>query len=287
MTYSMTGFARFVQQTGFARLTYEIRALNHRFLELSFRLSEALQNFEPLLRDELRKIFTRGKFEITIKLQWHADSDHSLPIDQQMLTQLIEVSQRVASQMTNPAPLSPLELLQWPGVLSLEDFDRGMLWQDVEYGFKQSLVILQSAREKEGQAIQHFLSERLLAMEKISGALAEALPELITAQQQRLQKRFSDAVLTLDPERLAQEMVLFAQRLDIAEELSRLQTHIDAVRLLLKESGHGRRLDFLMQELNREANTIGSKSLAAPQTRQVIELKVLIEQMREQIQNVE
>ena len=287
MTYSMTGFARFVQQTGFARLTYEIRALNHRFLELSFRLPEALQNFEPLLRDELRKIFTRGKFEITIKLQWHADSDHSLPIDQQMLTQLIEVSQRVASQMTNPAPLSPLELLQWPGVLSLEDFDRGMLWQDVEYGFKQSLVILQSAREKEGQAIQHFLSERLLAMEKISGALAEALPELITAQQQRLQKRFSDAVLTLDPERLAQEMVLFAQRLDIAEELSRLQTHIDAVRLLLKESGHGRRLDFLMQELNREANTIGSKSLAAPQTRQVIELKVLIEQMREQIQNVE
>ena len=201
MTYSMTGFARFVQQTGFARLTYEIRALNHRFLELSFRLPEALQNFEPLLRDELRKIFTRGKFEITIKLQWHADSDHSLPIDQQMLTQLIEVSQRVASQMTNPAPLSPLELLQWPGVLSLEDFDRGMLWQDVEYGFKQSLVILQSAREKEGQAIQHFLSERLLAMEKISGALAEALPELITAQQQRLQKRFSDAVLTLDPER--------------------------------------------------------------------------------------
>lgn len=288
MTCSMTGFARFVQQTGFARLVYEIRALNHRFLEINFKLPEALQNFEPLLRDELRQTFTRGKFDVSIKLQWHADSSHTLPIDQLMLTQLIEVTQRVAAQMVNPAAISPLELLQWPGVLSLENFDRSLLWQDVHYGFQQSLVILQSAREKEGAAIGEFLSERLVKMDAIGQLLQAQLPQLLQAQELRLQKRFSEASLTLDQDRLAQEMVIFAGRLDIAEELSRLRIHIDAVRQLLREKAcHGRRLDFLMQELNREANTIGAKSLAAPQTQQVIELKVLIEQMREQIQNVE
>ncbi len=288
MTYSMTGFARFLQQTGLMHLTYEIRSLNHRFFEANFRLPEALQNLEPLLRDELRQSCKRGKFEITVKLEWHADNHHDLPVDQSMLTQLIEAVERIAKQLTNPAPVSPLDLLKWPGVLGLEGFDRVALWQDVAYGFKQALVILHEAREKEGQTIKAFLEQRITRLEQIGDCLQAQLPSLLLAQQARLQKRFVDADLTLDADRLAQEMVLFAQRSDIAEEISRLLAHVAAARHLLSESaGHGRRLDFLMQELNREANTIGAKSLAAGQTEQVIELKVLIEQMREQIQNIE
>ncbi len=288
MTSSMTGFARFSHQISVAQITYEIRALNHRFLDISMRLAEPVQNFEPLLRAELRQFFARGKFDVTIKFEWHADKNHSLPIDQGMLNHLIEAIDRVAKQMINPAPVSPLELLRWPGILGLEPIDQITLWQDISYGFKQSVAILQGAREVEGQVIKRYLEERIVKIVAISDALQASLPELLCAQQARLQKRCTDASLSLDANRLAQEIVMFAQRSDIAEEISRLMSHAAAVRQLLTESaGHGRRLDFLMQELNREANTIGAKSLCAVQTAQVIELKVLIEQMREQIQNIE
>lgn len=288
MTYSMTGFARFSQQICVAQLTYEIRALNHRFLEMTMRLPEAVQNFEPLLRAEFRKKFSRGKFDVTIKLTWHADEQHEMPIDEHMLTQLINASHRAAALMQNPAPVSPLDILRWPGVLGLEHFDQVKLWQDIEYGFNQTLMILHSVREAEGLAIKHYLEERLAKVATIVCVLAEHLPELLQAQKERLQQRFAEAQLTLPAERLAQEMLVFAQRLDISEELSRLSTHVETVRHLLNESAaHGRRLDFLMQELNREANTLGSKSLSSLQTNQVIELKVLIEQMREQVQNLE
>lgn len=288
MTYSMTGFAHFSQQICVAQLTYEIRALNHRYLETVFRLPELLQNFEPLLRTELRQLFSRGKFEVIIKLHWHADDQNTLPVDQPMLTQLIEVSQRVAAQMQNPAPISPLELLRWPGILGLEKFDQVKLWSDVDYGFKQALAILHEVRETEGRVIAAYLTERLNKIEVICQTLMGHLPELLKTQQQRLQQRFIEAQLTLDADRLSQEMVVFAQRSDVAEEISRLLAHTNSVRSLLLESkAHGRRLDFLMQELNREANTLASKSLSSLQTEQAIELKVLIEQMREQIQNLE
>lgn len=288
MTSSMTGFARFSQQLSVIQLTYEIRALNHRYLESSFRLPEVLQNFEPLLRTILRQIFSRGKFEVTIKLHWHADNQHALPIDQPLLAQVIEASEAVAVQMKNPAAVSPLELLKWPGVIGLEELDQAKLWGDIEYGFNQSVAILNNMREVEGRAIVTYLEPRLTKIEAICQILQQHLPEWLRSQQQRLQQRFNEAQLTLDTDRLSQEMVLFAQRSDVAEEISRLSAHVASVRQLLTETAaHGRRLDFLMQELNREANTLASKSLSSLQTEQAIELKVLIEQMREQIQNLE
>jgi uncharacterized protein (TIGR00255 family) len=292
MTYSMTGFARFMQQTAFARITYEVRSVNHRFMEMSFRLPEALQPFEGLLRDKMRQMFERGKFEINIKLNWHTDNAHELPLDHQMLNQVIQCCNQIAKQMPNAALVSPLELLRWPGVLSLEEFDKAALWREMDYGFTQTLVILQGIREKEGQAIKAFLEERLQKILAICDALELRLPELVQAQQDRLLKRFTELQQTVDAERLAQEMVFFAQRTDVAEELSRLTTHVKAdvkavLQLLQDKGNHGRRLDFLMQELNREANTLGAKSFAADQTQQAVELKVLIEQMREQIQNLE
>lgn len=288
MTSSMTGFSRFSQQLSVVQLTYEIRALNHRYLESSFRLPETLQNFEPLLRGILRQLFSRGKFEVTIKLHWHADDQHTLPMDQPLLTQVIEASDRVAAHMKNPAPISPLEFLKWPGVIGLEKLDQAKLWGDIEYGFKQSLDILNNMRDMEGRAIVSYLEERLAKIEAICSVLQQHLPEWLNAQKQRLQQRFQEAALTLDTDRLAQEMVLFAQRSDVAEEISRLSSHVATVRQLLTgNEAHGRRLDFLMQELNREANTLASKSLSSIQTEQAIELKVLIEQMREQIQNLE
>lgn len=288
MTSSMTGFSRFSQQLSVIQLTYEIRALNHRYLESSFRLPEALQNFEPLLRTILRQLFSRGKFEVTIKLYWHADNQHALPIDQPMLAQVIEASETVAAQMKNPAAVSPLDILKWPGVIGLEKLDQAKLWGDIEYGFKQSVAILNNMREVEGRAIVTYLEQRLTKIEAICQVLQQHLPEWLHSQQQRLQQRFNEAQLTLDMDRLAQEMVLFAQRSDVAEEIARLSAHVASVRQLLTETtAHGRRLDFLMQELNREANTLASKSLSSLQTEQAIELKVLIEQMREQIQNLE
>lgn len=288
MTHSMTGFARFSQQISVAQLVYEIRTLNHRYLDMTFRLPEALQSFEPLLRHAVRQTFKRGKFDVCIKLHWHADAQNVLPIDQSCLSQLLEAMHRVAVQMANPAAVSPLEVLRWPGILGLESFDQAKLWSDVEYGFKQCLMILQGVRENEGQMINAYLMERLHQIEHICGGLQQQLPDLLQQQQQRLQQRFQEAQLALDAERLAQEMLLWAQRLDVAEEISRLLTHTHAVKQLLQQNdGHGRRLDFLMQELNREANTLASKSLSALQTEQAIELKVLIEQMREQVQNIE
>lgn len=288
MIYSMTAFAAVTKQTSFARFNLEMRAVNHRYLELHFRLPEQFGDLENIFREKIKRNLERGKIECHLRLQWHNAEAGELPIDHKLLAELIKSCEKISEKLENPASISPLKLLSWPGVLTPSSQEQTQVQQDLLAAFDEVLEKFIEVRAKEGEAIKNLLLQRIDKMCVIVQEIHAYLPELLSQQQQRLHKRFEDAQVNLEPERLAQEMVLFAQRFDVAEELDRLDTHLNAVRDLLNQGGRlGRRLDFFMQELNREANTLGSKSFSTKLTQHAVELKVFIEQLREQIQNLE
>jgi len=287
MVHSMTAFARVERAGSQGTLVWELRSVNHRYLEPHLRLHDALRDLEGEVREGLRQGLSRGKVECTLRL--HEDSNGKpLKVDHVRAAQLVAAAEEVAGLIKQPAPLSPLEVLSWPGVLVADASDPQALNAEALALFDEALAELKAGRLREGQELARLINERLDQMATEVTTLRALVPQMLAAQRQKIIDRFGDLKAELDPQRLEQEMVLLAQKSDVAEELDRLSTHVNEVRRVLKSGGAaGRRLDFLMQELNREANTLGSKAFDPRSTQAAVNLKVLIEQMREQVQNIE
>ena len=287
MVHSMTAFARSEQAGTHGTLSWEIRSVNHRYLEPHLRLPEAFRDLEGAVRDALRKGISRGKVECTLRFT-EENNGTALQVDRERASQLIAAAESVAALIRQPAPIDPLQVLGWPGVLVGDAVDPQALNQSALQLFHSALEQLKEGRRREGDELAKLLNERLDSILEEVATLREQVPQMLAAQRQKVLDRFSEMQAELDPQRLEQEMVLLAQKSDVAEELDRLDTHVAEVRRVLKTGGAaGRRLDFLMQELNREANTLGSKAFDPRSTQAAVNLKVLIEQMREQVQNLE
>ncbi len=287
MVHSMTAFARNEQATAHGTLSWELRSVNHRYLEPHLRLPEAFRDLEGAVREALRQGLSRGKVECTLRFA-EETAGKPLQVDSERARQLIAAAEQVAALIQQPAPLNPLEVLAWPGVLVADSADPQALNAAALKLFDQALGELKAGRAREGAELAKLLNERLDSILEEVAALRELVPQMLAGQRQKIETRFAEMQAELDPQRLEQELVLLAQKSDVAEELDRLSTHVSEVRRVLKAGGAaGRRLDFLMQELNREANTLGSKAFDPRSTQAAVNLKVLIEQMREQVQNIE
>lgn len=288
MIRSMTAFARKDVQDGQGTLTCEIRTVNHRYLEPSFRLPEALRELENPFREELRKQLKRGKVDVSIRLQSAEASAPGFEINEDIAKAVNEAANHINRMLDNPAHINALDILRWPGVLSVPEQDYSPVKEAALKLVKDTVEELAVVRGREGERLRPLFEDRLAQMSALVTTVREGMPGLLKAQEEHLRERFQKAKVELDPERVAQEMVMLAQKSDVAEELDRLDAHISEVTDTLKrEEAIGRRLDFLMQELNREANTLSSKSIDAGVTRAAVDLKVLIEQVREQVQNIE
>ena len=287
MIHSMTAFARAEQAGEHGTLSWEIRSVNHRYLEPHLRLPEAFRDLEGAVREALRKGLSRGKVECTLRFA-EETAGRSMQVDPERARQLISAAEKVAALIKQPAPLNPLEILAWPGVLVGDSTDPQALNNAALQLFHQALEQMKAGRLREGEELAHLINERLDAIGTETATLRSQVPQMLAAQRQKLIDRCAEMRVELDAQRLEQELVMLAQKSDVAEELDRLGTHVTEVRRVLKSGGAaGRRLDFLMQELNREANTLGSKAFDTRSTQAAVNLKVLIEQMREQIQNIE
>ncbi|MDQ2076715.1 YicC/YloC family endoribonuclease [Marinimicrobium sp. ABcell2] len=288
MPRSMTGFARREQKYPWGTVIWEIRSVNHRYLEPSFRLPEAMREIEPKLRELVRRTLQRGKLEASLHLQLEEAGEHKLGLNMERVRQLAIASRRISAELDQAAPVNPLELLNFPGVAQQPELDRDAMQQAVLELFESALEQLVEHRTREGAELEQFIVQRLDAISKQVVQLRQRLPDILKAQREKLQNKIAALQVELDPDRLEQEIALLAQKADVDEELDRLDTHVLEVKRSLKNtSSLGRRLDFLMQELNREANTLSSKAVVAETTQAAVELKVFIEQMREQIQNIE
>jgi len=284
----MTAFARREEQTEQGALTWEIRSVNHRYLETSLRLDERFRPLEMKMKKQFSDKLARGKVDASLRYKTPEDQQSALNIDQELAKSIIGHCDDLALLTTRPAPVEMLKVLQWPGVLQANSLDQEALNKTVMSSLSLAIDELIETRETEGAALQEMIDQRCVEINNIAIDIRERMPEILEQQRTRLAERVADMQVQLDPERLEQEMVMLAQKSDVAEELDRLQSHVTEVQnVLQRDEPTGRRLDFLMQELNREANTLGSKSINTETTRHSVELKVLIEQMREQIQNIE
>ncbi|WP_047010681.1 YicC/YloC family endoribonuclease [Spongiibacter sp. IMCC21906] len=283
----MTAFAHLRNEYPWGTATWELRSVNHRYLELSFKLPESWRQLEPSLRDGLRKRLQRGKVECSLKIQLQ-DQEQELKLNDALLHQILDAANKLRSEIAHSAPVNILELLRWPGVITNAELDGDTLQAKLLECFKQTLDLHIENRQREGAALAELIHQRLNSIENIVTEVRGKMPDIVKKQQTKLQQRLADLKAELDADRLEQEIAMIAQKADVDEELDRLDTHVTEVRHILKKGGAvGRRLDFLMQELNREANTLSSKAVVADSTQAAVELKVLIEQMREQIQNIE
>ncbi|MCD5969875.1 YicC/YloC family endoribonuclease [Pseudomonas quasicaspiana] len=287
MVHSMTAFARVERASTQGTLSWELRSVNHRYLEPHLRLPESFRDLESAIREALRQGLSRGKVECTLRFV-EETAGKPLQVDRERAGQLVAAAEIVASLIKQPAALNPLEVLAWPGVLVGDAIDPQALNKEALTLFNEALAELKNGRGREGADLAKLLNERLDSITTEVSTLKSLVPLMLATQRQKVLDRFADMKAELDPQRLEQEMVLLAQKSDVAEELDRLNTHVTEVRRVLKAGGQaGRRLDFLMQELNREANTLGSKAFDPRSTQAAVNLKVLIEQMREQVQNIE
>jgi uncharacterized protein (TIGR00255 family) len=289
MIHSMTAFARHEAQGEWGSLVWEIRSINHRYLEINLRLPEKISALEPVLREQIKQRLQRGKIEITLRYQLPKNIIEKICVNQTLVTQLINACAAITVQARlSPTALDPLAILQWPGILQMPDEAVDDLRQAVKDTFTQTLTELLALRAREGSALQTLIEQRLDAMEIEIGKVIAQLPRILQEHREKLVQRLADIKANVDPHRLEQELVFFAQKIDVAEEMDRLVTHLAEMRNTLKQGeAVGRRLDFLLQELNREANTLASKSVTTATTMAAVELKVLIEQIREQVQNIE
>ncbi len=288
MIASMTAFARRQEHTEFGTLQWEVRSVNQRFLDLNFRLPEIVRHLEMPLREIIRNTLNRGKCDINLRITSDPSQAQSWSVNQSLVESLLQTHQQVADLANNHDHLSSLQIMQWPGVLEEPETDEKSRDNLILELFKATLEDLIKARQREGQAMKDIILERVTGIQQQLDIIKPAIGEIQAAQRQKVEDRLADLNLETDSERLEQEFVIMAQKSDIAEEIDRLETHLAEIARILNKGGSvGRRLDFLMQELNREANTIGSKSISKITTAASVEMKVLIEQMREQIQNIE
>ena len=288
MIFSMTGYAAQEKSLDNATLILELRAVNSRYLDLHFKIDDNLRSLEPLMRERIGEQLSRGKIECKLNLMARTTTPQAAQIDPAMLQQLAAMQAIAKQHFPQSRELSVADILRWPGVLISEAEGESKLAEEVNALLQEGLQALNASRAREGEKLKALILERLAQIEQLVETVKPLLPTLTQEYQAKLEAKLNDSLKNLDPERLAQELVLFAQRIDVDEELSRLTAHISEVkRILNSDAPAGKRLDFLMQELNREANTLGSKSVAVETTKVSMELKVLIEQMREQIQNIE
>lgn len=287
MTRSMTAFARQEAEHEWGSLSWEIRSVNHRYLEPHLRLPENFKELEGFLRENLRKTLSRGKVECTLRFTPEGEVQQ-LVVNERYVKEVIHAAESVQGMLSNHQALDALELLRWPGVLQDTKIDMGLVKQSAKDLFGKALEDLLEGRGREGVELAVLINQRLDSISDIVAEVREKMPQILHNQRDNLAQRLEELKADLDESRLEQEMALLAQKADVDEEMDRLNTHVQEVRRVLKQKGPiGRRLDFLMQELNREANTLSSKSIVANTTQSAVELKVLIEQMREQIQNIE
>jgi len=287
MIHSMTAFARHEVKGDWGNAVWEIRSVNQRFLETYFRLPEQLRSIEPILRERFRKQLNRGKVECGLRFNPNPSAKGKLSLNQGLVNQLLEHANWINEQTLN-SQINPVEIMRWPGVMEAEEADMDAIQAEILTGFDKALTDFVAARASEGQNMKALIEQRLDAIVTEAEKVKTHMPEVINWQRERILEKFKDAEIELDSTRVEQELVLLAQKMDVDEEIDRLFSHVKETRGILKKGGaQGRRLDFMMQEFNREANTLGSKSINADITNSAVELKVLIEQMREQIQNIE
>jgi uncharacterized protein (TIGR00255 family) len=284
----MTGFARRERQGSFGTLVCELRTVNHRYLEVSLRLPEELKALDNDVRQAIGAALRRGKVDANLYLKAAMGSQRSLEIDPALLDAVLARIEQVRSRMSASAPVSPMDLLRWPGVVREAETDAAPVVAAALELLRESLRELNDTRAREGLRIRELLASRCASMRAQVVTVKGRLPEVSQRLRDRIVERISQLGITPDSERLEQELVMYAHKMDVDEELDRLSGHLDEVTSVLDSSEpSGRRLDFLMQELNREANTLSSKSQDVETTRAAVDMKVMIEQMREQVQNVE
>lgn len=288
MTRSMTGFARREASFPQGTLVWELRALNHRYLDIALRLPEEFRAMEPRVREMVGACVRRGKLEVVLRYQTSAAATTSFELDEELLKGLLALQQRIAAMMPGAAAVSPMEILKWPNVLVRVDADPAALCEAGLSLLDEALKDLDAARAREGSEIRALLLQRTAEIRRQVSAVRSQMPAIMENQRARLLARLAELEMRFDAARLEQEMLYLLQKADVDEELDRTLVHLDEVERVIDGDGAvGRRLDFLMQELNREANTLGSKSIDAATSLASVEIKVAIEQMREQVQNIE
>jgi len=288
MIYSMTGYAAAAKELAYGALNVELRSVNHRYLDIQFRLPDDLRSIEVQLRELLAAKLTRGKVECRVTFAAAAGAQQLPGLNEALLQQLIALDTRIRVIFPAAADLGVSDILRWPGMLGTEALPVEELQTACRDLVQRALDEFTASRAREGEKLKTMLLERAATMELRVAEVAPRMPQALAAFQEKLTARLKEAMGTGDDERIRQEVTLFANKVDVDEELSRLTTHIAELQRILEKGGAvGKRLDFLMQELNREANTLGSKSVDIAVTQVSMELKVLIEQMREQIQNIE
>ncbi|WP_028116422.1 YicC/YloC family endoribonuclease [Ferrimonas senticii] len=286
MIHSMTAYGRGELKAEWGTAAWEIRSVNQRYLETYLRLPEQLRGLEPVLRERLRQRLTRGKVEVSLRFEL-AQQSSTLQMNEAFAQQLVDKANQLHS-MAGIGQIQLVDLLKWPGVLESAEQDMDQVSKDLLAKFNEVIDEFLAARGREGDALEGMIQQRLDAITEQAAFVRGRMPEVMAWQRQRLTDKLSEFKDSLDPARIEQEMILLAQKQDVAEELDRLDAHVAETKKVLKKGGAcGRRLDFMMQEFNREANTLASKSINADITAAAVELKVLIEQMREQIQNIE
>jgi uncharacterized protein (TIGR00255 family) len=288
MIRSMTGFARIELQTPQGQLLWELRSVNHRYLEVQVKLPDGFRALEADARALVAQTVRRGKLDASLALRVTGERPLHATLNPELAREVIGHAQALAAVIGKTAPLDPVDILRWPGVLQEEESRVEALHPLALESLGQAVEALGAAREREGARLAELLESRCAEILVRVAAVRTRLPAVLAAIRDRLHERVRTLVATVDAQRLEQELALIAQKLDVSEELDRLEAHVAEFRdTMQREQAAGRRLDFLLQEFNREANTLASKSADAETTRQAVDLKVLIEQMREQVQNVE
>ena len=287
MIYSMTGFARKELKASWGTAVWEIRSVNQRYLETYYRLPEQFRGLEPVLRERFRKGLQRGKVECALRFQANETDNSNINVNQELAKQVIEAAGWIQSH-GQVASINPIDVLRWPGVIAAQETDMDAIQTELMTCFDETFKEFVESRANEGANMRALIEQRLDAISEEAKKVAAHMPSVVEWQKDRIRSKFAEAQIELDAARVEQEMILLAQKMDVAEELDRLDSHVSETHSILKKGGAvGRRLDFMMQEFNREANTLGSKSINTEVTQSAVELKVLIEQMREQIQNIE
>lgn len=288
MIHSMTAFARAQIQGPWGSAACELKSVNHRYLEIRIHLPDVLSELEPAMHEYLRQHLKRGKLECYFRYQVTDATDAPLQVDLSLAKRLIEANKAIAQFLPGSVAINSMDILQYPGVIQNGEVNREGVHKELMLLLETAVKDLLATRQREGEELKNIFLQRLDGLHAELTRAKERLPLILQHQRERILKHFSDAQVEMDKQRLEQEMVMFSQKIDVTEEIERIETHITEVRRVLKQGGLiGRRLDFLMQELNREANTLGAKSVDVDTTRASLEMKVLIEQLREQMQNVE
>ncbi len=288
MIYSMTAYARKEVKGDWGSAVWEIRSVNQRYLETYFRMPEQFRALEPVLRERFRKRLARGKVECNLRFEANPAATSELVINEKLAQQVIHAAEKVMKMTGEISRINPFQVMQWQGVMETPEQDMDSINKDLLSAFDVAISDFLEARGREGENMKALIEQRLCAISEEVVKVRERMPEILQWQRERILSKFEEASVELDSGRVEQELILLAQKSDVAEELDRLDSHVKETRNILSKGGAcGRRLDFMMQEFNRESNTLASKSISTDVTASGVELKVLIEQMREQIQNIE